>query len=73
MRRKTSNGDELELRKDEVSNILEPLDRWGTLNLDKWWKKNVYEFELGEEIEDKNDDELELFGQKEDDIVRTYL
>ena len=39
MRSKTINVDELELREDEVSNLLEPLDRWGNLNLDKWWKK----------------------------------
>ena len=31
------------------------------------------EFELGEEIEEKNGDELELLGQEEDDIVRICL
>ena len=39
MRSKTSNGDELELREDEVSNLLELLDIWGALNLEKSWKK----------------------------------
>ena len=45
MSSKTSNGDELELREDEVSNLLELLDIWGALNLEKSWK-NVDEFEL---------------------------
>ena len=31
------------------------------------------EFELGEEAEEKNGDELKLLGQEEDDIVRTCL
>ena len=31
------------------------------------------EFDLGEEIEEKNGDELELLGKEEDDIVRICL
>ena len=30
------------------------------------------QFELGEEIEEKNGDELELGQEEEDDIVRTF-
>ena len=36
-------------------------------------EKNVDEFELGEEAEEKNGDELKLLGQEEDDIVRPLV
>ena len=36
-------------------------------------EKKLDEFELGEEIEEKNGYELELLGQKEGDIVRVGL
>ena len=37
---------------DERMKLL-TLDRWGTVNLDKWWKKMGTNLSLGEEIDEQ--------------------